>query len=79
MGIVPKVAPISLGVFFSQIQADAALEAQAREIQIVVSIAGDLSIKADARLLRSGDLQPPSQCAEVQSRELDGRPERRAR
>jgi signal transduction histidine kinase len=53
MGIVPKVGPISLGSLLNEIQADAALEAQAREIQIVVSIADDLSIKADPRLLRS--------------------------
>ena len=41
------------GISCEQIQADAALEAQAKQIKVVVSVADDLSIKADPRLLRS--------------------------
>lgn len=53
MGIEPKLVTIVLKHFLHEIEADAALEAQAKEITIVVSVANDISIKADARLLRS--------------------------
>ncbi len=53
MGIEPKLASISLTHLLHEIEADAALEAQAKQIKIVLSVADDLSITADARLLRS--------------------------
>lgn len=53
MGIEPQLASIGLGHLLHEIEADAALEAQAKHIKIAVSVADDLSIKADPRLLRS--------------------------
>ena len=53
MGIEPKLQPLDLGGFLRSIQDDLALESEARDISISISLPAGLAINADARLLRS--------------------------
>ena len=53
IGIEPKLARVALKPLFREIEADAGIEAQAKDIKVVVSAIDDLSVKADPRLLRS--------------------------
>src|SRR3954454_13007567 len=53
MGVVPRLAPVALRPFLQDIEADAAVEALAKEIKTVVMAPEDLVIEADPRLLRS--------------------------
>ena len=53
MGVVPRPAPVAVRPFLEEIEADAAVEALAKEIKTVVMAPEDLVIEADPRLLRS--------------------------
>jgi signal transduction histidine kinase len=53
MGVVPRLGPIALRAFLHEIEVDASVEAQAKNIKTVVSAPEDLTIEADQRLLRS--------------------------
>lgn len=53
MGVVPRLGPIALRAFLHEIEVDAGVEAQAKDITTVVSAPEDLTIDADQRLLRS--------------------------
>jgi signal transduction histidine kinase len=53
MGVVPRLAPVAVRPFLQEIEADAAVEALAKEIKTVVMAPEDLVIEADPRLLRS--------------------------
>lgn len=53
LGVVPRLAPVALRPFLQEIETDAAIEAQAKRIEIAVLAPEDLLVDADARLLRS--------------------------
>ena len=53
MGVIPRIAPVGLRNFLQEIATDAAIEGQAREIEIAVLAPEDLIVEADPRLLRS--------------------------
>ncbi len=53
LGLTPRMAPVALRAFLHEIEADAAIEAQAKGIEIVVLAPEDLLVEADPRLLRS--------------------------
>ena len=53
MGVVPRLGPIALRAFLHEIEVDAGVETQAKNIKTVVSAPEDLTIEADQRLLRS--------------------------
>jgi signal transduction histidine kinase len=53
LGVIPRLAPVALRLFLQEIEADAAIEAQAKGIEIVVLAPEDLIVDADPRLLRS--------------------------
>ena len=53
IGMVPRLAPLALRNFLHEIESDAAIEAQAKGIEIVVLAPEDLIVEADPRLLRS--------------------------
>jgi len=53
LGVIPRLAPLALRNFLHEIENDAAIEAQAKSIEIVVLAAEDLIVEADPRLLRS--------------------------
>ena len=53
LGLTPRLAPVALRPFLQEIEGDAALEAQAKGIEIVVLAPEDLIVEADPRLLRS--------------------------
>jgi signal transduction histidine kinase len=53
MGVTPRLAPVALRPFLQEIEADAGVEALAKEIKTVVLAPEDLVIEADPRLLRS--------------------------
>ena len=53
MGVIPRLAPLALRNFLHDIETEAAIEAQAKGIEIVVLAPEDLIIEADPRLLRS--------------------------
>jgi signal transduction histidine kinase len=53
MGLVPRLSRIPLLPFLEEIDLDASAEAGAKDITVVVDGAADLTIEADARLLRS--------------------------
>jgi signal transduction histidine kinase len=53
LGVMPRLAPVALRPFLHELETDAAIEAQAKGIEIVVLAPEDLLVEADARLLRS--------------------------
>jgi signal transduction histidine kinase len=53
LGVMPRLAPVALRPFLHELEADAAIEAQAKGIEIVVLAPEDLLVEADPRLLRS--------------------------
>lgn len=53
MGLVPRIEKIDLVPFLEETQFDASAEAAARRIEVKVEAAANLTIEADARLLRS--------------------------
>ena len=53
MGIEPKLQLIDLENFLHRVQDDLALESEARDISISISLPTRLAINADVRLLRS--------------------------
>jgi signal transduction histidine kinase len=53
LGVVPRLAPVALRPFLQEIETDAAIEAQAKRIEIAVLAPEDLLVDADPRLLRS--------------------------
>jgi signal transduction histidine kinase len=53
MGVLPRLAPVALRPFLQEIEADAGVEAVAKEIRTAVLAPEDLIIEADPRLLRS--------------------------
>jgi signal transduction histidine kinase len=53
MGVIPRPAPVALRAFLHELETDAAIEAQAKGIEIVVLAPEDLIVEADPRLLRS--------------------------
>jgi len=53
LGVMPRLAPIALRSFLHELETDAAIEAQAKRIEIAVLAPEDLLIEADPRLLRS--------------------------
>jgi len=53
LGVIPRLAPLALRNFLQEIANDAAIEAQAKGIEIVVLAPEELIVDADPRLLRS--------------------------
>jgi signal transduction histidine kinase len=53
MGLEPRASTIDLGAFLREVEADAASEAQARQVAVVISVPEGLTLEADPRLLRS--------------------------
>jgi signal transduction histidine kinase len=53
LGIEPKLARLHVLTLLVEVELDAASEAQARQVQTVISAPGDLQIQADASLLKS--------------------------
>jgi len=53
MGVIPRLAPVALRAFLHELETDAAIEAQAKGIEIVVVAPEDLIAEADPKLLRS--------------------------
>ena len=53
MGVAPKPEAVTLRGFLEELELDCGAEAQAKGIEIVVAVAGDLTIEADPRLLHS--------------------------
>ena len=53
MGLVPRLSRIPLLPFLQEIDLDASAEAGAKDITVVIDGAAELTIEADARLLRS--------------------------
>ena len=53
LGIAPSVEPVALADLLRDVELDAAIDAQARGIDLVIEPMGDTVISADPRLLRS--------------------------
>jgi signal transduction histidine kinase len=53
MGVVPRLGPVAMRPFLQEIEADVGIEAEAKEIEVVVLAPEDLIVEADPRLLRS--------------------------
>ena len=53
LGVMPRLAPVALRPFLHELETDAAIEAQAKGIEIAVVAPEDLLVEADPRLLRS--------------------------
>ena len=53
LGVIPRLAPVALRPFLQELETDAAIEAKAKGIEVVVLAPEDLIVEADPRLLRS--------------------------
>ena len=77
-GVIPRLAPLALRNFLHEIENDAAIEAQAKSIEIVVLAARRSDRRGGPPAAAVRHLQPRSQCREVQSGAIEGGGERRA-